>query len=152
MTSDYLDRKWLEEGKWVGGRWSLLLVEDPHLPQIKIKCGVQLESAVISASLSVVLLTLFSLMTVTTCFSLCVFVLVISPLCSWRAWWSRRQSAWWRWPTCRSLPCPPSETSAPRSCRSIWGRWWLVQKSRWKCFMNNSSNRYFLSLSCVDSE
>ena len=55
MTSDYLDRKWLEEGKWVGGWWSLLLVEDPHLPQIKIKGGVQLESAVISASLSVVL-------------------------------------------------------------------------------------------------
>ena len=82
MTYDYLDRKWLEEGKWVGGRWSLLLVEDPYLPHIKIKCGVQLESAVISASLSVVLLTLFSLMTVTTCFSLRVFVLVISPLCS----------------------------------------------------------------------
>ena len=59
MTSDYLDRKWLEEGKWVGGRWSLLLVEDSHLPQIKIKCGEQLDSAVVSASLSVVLLTLF---------------------------------------------------------------------------------------------
>ena len=41
MTSDYLDRKWLEEGKWVGGRWSLLLVEDSHLSQIKINCGVQ---------------------------------------------------------------------------------------------------------------
>merc|ERR1719323_1372573 len=26
----HLDRKWLEEGKWVWGRWSLLLVEDSH--------------------------------------------------------------------------------------------------------------------------
>ena len=52
-----VDAEGFEEREEVGGWRSFLLVEDPHLPKIKIKRGVQLESAVISASLSVVLLT-----------------------------------------------------------------------------------------------
>ena len=59
-------------------------------------------------------------------------------LCSCKAWWSPRQSAWRRWCSCRWRPCPPSASASPwsspstgRSPRPYYRRIPLLASGTW---------------------